>query len=567
MYLWTNEEIEAILKQLDEQMLPFSKYKFSQKGKELRLLGRGGYALVYEAELRERSKKGYAIKVIGFGEKHVDSEDFSSSVEAQKDLYIYKDNIVKIYDYAEFWVQIDENNHVVSAQKASTEEKLPNLLKLQFVVMEKLEPVLSRDKAGKRKLTPEALANFEEQEILKLAHDIGMALSLAHGKGILHRDVKLENVFYCAENGQYRLGDFGNAKITDNGLASTTAYTRGYGAPEVVGSLEEKYDNTADIYSMGMMLYVLLNKLRFPESDRYTANIGAQYQRGYILPVPEQGDSELFEIVKKMCMYEPDDRHQSMEEVLSDLERLILKEDVHYKKEHKRASLVMGTVLLFVGCTVGTLAFGAEWNRELSTVMYVFWGLGITRLIFYLLKKETFFAGLVFFVLGSYLLIITGFTWWKLLLFTGMMLYIHFCGLVSGGVLVSHITYLLIQQNPAFLQEFQGMQWVAVTLLSLAAVLFLQYFVLHTSDPNLIKLYYGKNFYWIIVTALYFVSILFGSLLAKGGLTWMPCKTLLQWLTEIELTKVGMAGFVFCIIWLVRERVLMRMESKQQAKG
>ena len=101
----------------------------------------------------------------------------------------------------------------------SVKEKPENIsrttIKLQFVLMEKIDSVITRTKGGNIKMTPESLANGDEQEILKLAYDIGLALKRAHNKNVLHRDVKLENVFYSEKKKQYKLGDFGIAKKTE----------------------------------------------------------------------------------------------------------------------------------------------------------------------------------------------------------------------------------------------------------------------------------------------------------------------------------------------------------------
>ena len=138
--------------------------------------------------------------------------------------------------------------------------------------------------------SPEELQAFDEEEIINLSYQIGEALKVAHSKKLLHRDIKLENVFYDSKSQKYKLGDFGIARMTDDGMASTTAFTRGYGAPEVVSTLDDRYDNTSDLYSFGMMIYVLMNRLRFPESQNYHVNISVQYAPGYRVPRPETGD-------------------------------------------------------------------------------------------------------------------------------------------------------------------------------------------------------------------------------------------------------------------------------------
>lgn len=239
---WTSEDIESILGQLNNQNLPFRKYAFTSENGRLVLLGKGSSANVYRAETRTKQKSGYAIKVIGFGDKHVQPESFCTSVEVQRELGLLQDNVVKIYDAVELRVWIEDDHTVTKVEKINPyeeEEIVPgNFLYLQFILMEELTPVFVDNGFGKPLLRPRMLASFDEKEILKLAYDIGTALSGAHAEKLIHRDVKLENIFCTADGGHYKLGDFGIARTADDGLASTVAFTKGYGAPEVVGTLE-----------------------------------------------------------------------------------------------------------------------------------------------------------------------------------------------------------------------------------------------------------------------------------------------------------------------------------------
>ena len=287
MNYWTNEDMEAILIQLNHQSLPFRKYEFSALGEGLSLLGSGASANVYEAVTKDKKKTSAAIKVIGFGSRHVDSEAFRHSVEAQRNLGLFENNVVKIHDSIELRVWIEGEHDVVKVEKTGVfDETEPegHFLHLQFILMEKISPVFS-PKKFKNKLFPDKLETYDEKEMLKLAYDIGTAINHAHKNNLIHRDIKLENIFYEPRGEHYKLGDFGIARTTDNGMASTVAFTKGYGAPEVVGTLEDKYDYTADIYSFGMMLYVLLNDIRFPGSENYHPNV-CQYVQGYIPPDP-----------------------------------------------------------------------------------------------------------------------------------------------------------------------------------------------------------------------------------------------------------------------------------------
>lgn len=366
---WTTEEMENILIQLNNSSYPFKKYRFSRNDKGLVKLGSGGYADVYEMELNSNPGEKYAVKVIGFGEKRVDSKEFRDSIGIQKELSLLEHDIVKIIDYTELRVFLDKACNVVDTVKVSMEDDKEydgDNLKLQFILMERLEPVLTRDKSGKPKLYPEELAAFEETEILKLAHNIGAALARAHNGKLLHRDVKLENVFYDPKRKIYKLGDFGIAVLSEDGMASTVAFTKGYGAPEVVFAKDSRYDNTADIYSYGMMLYLLLNELRFPNSENYNVNMKLQYSKGYQFPAPEHSEWELRQIVEGMCQYDPDMRCQSMENVMNDIEGLLVGKDTGYKKGNTKPLGVAGCMSFVFGIIFLKLSHMPRFSAEME---------------------------------------------------------------------------------------------------------------------------------------------------------------------------------------------------------
>ena len=100
------------------------------------------------------------------------------------------------------------------------------------------------------------------QDIIRLGIDMCRALELCQKYNIIHRDVKPENMF-VSENGDFKLGDFGIARTvekTSSGLSKKGTYT--YMAPEVYKG--EAYGSTVDIYSLGIVLYRLLNGNRTP---------------------------------------------------------------------------------------------------------------------------------------------------------------------------------------------------------------------------------------------------------------------------------------------------------------
>ncbi|XP_026529051.1 MAP kinase-activated protein kinase 3 isoform X1 [Notechis scutatus] len=100
---------------------------------------------------------------------------------------------------------------------------------------------------------------FTQKEASEIMRDIGTAIQHLHGMNIAHRDVKPENLLYTSKEKEsvLKLTDFGFAKETtiQNAL-QTPCYTPYYVAPEVLGP--EKYDKSCDMWSLGVIMYILL---------------------------------------------------------------------------------------------------------------------------------------------------------------------------------------------------------------------------------------------------------------------------------------------------------------------
>ncbi len=104
---------------------------------------------------------------------------------------------------------------------------------------------------------------FTVRDVIGLGKDILAALISCHDKNIIHRDIKDDNIF-VSQDGVYKLGDFGVSKaLKDKSRAESVKGTPNFIAPEVYLG-KEKYDSTVDIYSLGIVLYKLLNKSRNP---------------------------------------------------------------------------------------------------------------------------------------------------------------------------------------------------------------------------------------------------------------------------------------------------------------
>ena len=346
---WTKQEISSILLQLEQHNLLFSNYTFCRQEDQCSLLGSGSFAMVFDAADR-KGRNRYCIKVVGFGEKRVDPEEFRQTMDTQKFMGILCANVVKVYGYTQLYVKLDGDNRVVAAEPVNRDmQQKEDWLLLQFAVMEKLVPVLTMGRNRLPVLTPQGLADGDEKEVLRLGKQIVNALTALHNSKTLHRDVKLENIFYDPQRRRYKLGDFGIVKATQDGLASTVAFTKGYGAPEIVGMPEDRYDCTADIYSLGMVLFVLLNELRFPESSSYRVNPAAQYCKGYVLPAPAFGSDAMTELVRNMCAYNPDDRPQSVTDVGVQMDMLEFSPPMRARAEERSVTMLLGAMLLALG--------------------------------------------------------------------------------------------------------------------------------------------------------------------------------------------------------------------------
>lgn len=158
-------------------------------------------------------------------------------------------------------------------------------------------------------------------EAARMGVDICRALEACHAAGVIHRDVKPENIFRSAFGG-YKLGDFGIAKQMEATRADWSLRgTQRYMAPEVLRG--EAYGTSADIYSLGIVLYRLLNGMRFPFVPAAPAAVSAADMeesqlrrfRGETLPAPSEADDELAAIVLRACDADPTRRFATASEL------------------------------------------------------------------------------------------------------------------------------------------------------------------------------------------------------------------------------------------------------------
>lgn len=157
-------------------------------------------------------------------------------------------------------------------------------------------------------------------QVIKIGTDICSALELCRQNGIVHRDIKPQNIF-VSKYGDYKLGDFGVAKEENIRGTADKVGTYAYMAPEVYKN--KPYDESVDIYSLGMVLYWLLNDRRGPflplgvenPTSEQIADAQLRRYRGEALPAPKNGNAALKKVVLKACSYYPNDRYASPTEL------------------------------------------------------------------------------------------------------------------------------------------------------------------------------------------------------------------------------------------------------------
>lgn len=166
---------------------------------------------------------------------------------------------------------------------------------------------------------------MDENEVLQLGKDLSQAISYCEKKSLVHRDIKPENTF-IDELGHFKLGDFGIARTAEKTTsAMSNKGTGSYMAPEVY--LAKPYGKTVDIYSLGLMMYKLLNRGRLPfyPIDKKVINHEDRQMaidrriRGEAIVRPIDASEELSEIILKACAYNPTERFQSGDELYSEL--------------------------------------------------------------------------------------------------------------------------------------------------------------------------------------------------------------------------------------------------------
>ena len=258
--------------------------------KVLEKLGEGGMGVVYKAEDTKLDR----LVALKFLPAHlVDDEKALSRLlkEAKSASKINHPNVCTIYAIEEY-----EDTH--------------------FIVMEFVDGQTVKNKIKDEPLSINETVEYSEQ--------ICKALKAAHDKGIIHRDIKSENIMINMDN-MVKVMDFGLAKLKDEARlsrTSTTAGTIAYMAPEQIKG--QDIDHRADIWAFGVVLFEMLTG-KFPFKGEYESAMSYSIVNTDPEPITEFKKDipfNLEQVIYKSLEKDISSRYQSIQEVLSELKKI-----------------------------------------------------------------------------------------------------------------------------------------------------------------------------------------------------------------------------------------------------
>lgn len=287
------------------------------------LIGEGTFGAVYRAEKNEYGNtyvsaiKHISIPDKGFTVESLISEGYASDAGSAKQYFdTLRDHIISEIN---FCYTLRGNSNIVSYEDHCIIPKKDGVGYDIFIRMEYLTALTKYMKTG----------GISEDDVIRIGIDICSALMVIDAHHILHRDIKPANIF-VNPMGVYKLGDFGESKVLSGAsVGMTVRGTYAYMSPEI--SRGQKANITADIYSLGLVMYRLLNGNRSPFIPVDAPQINSQMQEqanirrfgGERLPLPAYcTDHELCDVIMKACEYNPGDRWENPEDMKDELEAI-----------------------------------------------------------------------------------------------------------------------------------------------------------------------------------------------------------------------------------------------------
>ena len=276
-----------------------------------RFIGAGSYGRVFEIERRDEFDTVYtgALKAVTIPASQGELDEIlADGMDMNGASTYFRDYVKELNREIALMSKLKGHSNIVSYEDHKMFRHEDGVGWDILIRMELLTPITSLLRENR---------TFPRRKVIQLGIDLCKALEICQRYNIIHRDIKPANIF-ISETEDFKLGDFGVARIASASTgASTRAGTVNYMAPEVFRG--EKYTSNVDIYSLGLVMYQLLNNNRMPLYPPYPQPITpssrerAQAQRlsGAALPPPANAEGRLAEIVLKACAPDPAQRYDS----------------------------------------------------------------------------------------------------------------------------------------------------------------------------------------------------------------------------------------------------------------
>lgn len=290
-------------------------------------LGSGTDGKVYSI-VRKNSDGGEehsVLKMLRLGENRSEKKSFNTIVEKDEagddEESYYKTIIKNITDNISVIQKVDNGKRFVKYEEwevRRTSDKKGYAVLIRLERTRSLTDLLSE-------------LSFTLDETLRIGVSICRSLVRCRDFGYIYPNLKPENILFD-ERGICKLGDFGSFSCLEPSKTSLAfKRTQYYMAPEFIRT--GNVNGTVDTYSLGLVLYSLINRGRLPFTEKYpekvtVSSLDLSMQKrleGEELPEPALCDEALFRIIRKACAYKVEDRYLSPKQMLADLKNALEK--------------------------------------------------------------------------------------------------------------------------------------------------------------------------------------------------------------------------------------------------
>lgn len=252
------------------------------------------------------------------------------AVKVLKDEFLDNEELVRRFKNESKAISILSHPNIVKVYDVSVTDKL------QYIVMEYVDGITLKEYLKQREQRGGALT---WKETVHFATQILSALQHAHSKGIIHRDVKPQNIMLLAD-GSIKMMDFGIARFSR--AQSQTVSDKAIGSVHYISPEQAKGERTdarTDIYSVGVMLYEMLSG-RLPFDGDGAVSIAIMQISEKPKPLAEiapQTPAGLRQITEKAMEKDPDKRYQSAQEMLAAIEEFKRNPSIQFAYEYRSA--------------------------------------------------------------------------------------------------------------------------------------------------------------------------------------------------------------------------------------